>query len=38
MRKEFAAFIESEIAKWGRAVKESGAKQIELTEGVRCEP
>ena len=25
-RAEFAAFIESEIAKWGKAVKESGAK------------
>lgn len=25
-RKEFAAFIESEIAKWGKAVKDSGAK------------
>lgn len=25
-RKEFAAFIHSEIAKWGKAVKDSGAK------------
>jgi tripartite-type tricarboxylate transporter receptor subunit TctC len=25
-RAEFAAFIESEIAKWGKAVKDSGAK------------
>jgi len=25
-REEFAAFIKSEIAKWGKAVKESGAK------------
>src|ERR1044071_2553841 len=25
-RAEFAAFIKSEIAKWGKAVKESGAK------------
>ena len=25
-RKEFAAFIQSEIAKWGKAVKDSGAK------------
>lgn len=25
-RQEFAAFIKSEIAKWGKAVKESGAK------------
>lgn len=25
-RKEFAAFIKSEIAKWGKAVKDSGAK------------
>jgi tripartite-type tricarboxylate transporter receptor subunit TctC len=25
-RAEFAAYIKSEIEKWGRAVKESGAK------------
>ena len=25
-RKAFSAFIQSEIAKWGKAVKESGAK------------
>jgi tripartite-type tricarboxylate transporter receptor subunit TctC len=25
-RQEFAEFIKTEIAKWGKAVKESGAK------------
>jgi tripartite-type tricarboxylate transporter receptor subunit TctC len=25
-RAQFAAFIKSEIAKWGKAVKDSGAK------------
>jgi tripartite-type tricarboxylate transporter receptor subunit TctC len=25
-RKQFAGFIQSEIAKWGKAVRESGAK------------
>jgi len=25
-REQFAAYIKSEIAKWGKAVKDSGAK------------